>query len=193
MSTASEREFLGLVSGWIVTLPYDLKVLFEAKDDPNLERPAREAAAAGIIHALAPEPSAEQDFVAFAVDALILREALRTVAAKGGEGAEGFRERFAEHFERLERDLASCREVMGDAFDWIAARVEQAPRCVYKGKKIGVYIDDDEASELLYEDGLAFQTDYPIDEENLGMRLKRPETLLDPLRRRAAEERKKIA
>ena len=34
---------------------------------------------------------------------------------------------------------------------------------------------------------------HPIDETKLGMRLKRPETLLEPLRRRALEDRKKHA
>lgn len=195
MAPASEKErrFLDLVSGWIVSLPYDLKVLFEAKDDPNLDRPVRETAAGGIIYALSPEPNVEQDFVAFAVDAMLVREVLRTVAQKGGEGAGAFRERFSDYYASLEEDLALCRDVMGESYDWIAAKVEGLSRCVYKGKRVSQYLDENENSELLYEDGLAFQTDYPIDEENLAMRLKRPETLLEPLRRKAAEERKKIA
>ena len=37
------------------------------------------------------------------------------------------------------------------------------------------------------------ERDMAVDEGKLGMRLKKPETLLEPLRRKAIEERKKIA
>jgi len=190
-----ERRFLGTVSSWLVSLPHDLKVLFEAKDEPNLDRPARETAAGAILYVLNPDTSGagtgEPDFVGFADDAIVLREALRAVAAKGGEGAGDFRDRFAEHYGTLDGDLDLCRQVMGDAYAWLAGKIDGLHKLAYKGKKVSQYIDDDECSELLYEDGLAFQTNFPIDEEKLGMRLKKPETLLEPLRRRAAEEKKK--
>ena len=39
------RQFLTTMSRWLVSLPHDLRILFEAKDEPNLDRVAREAAA----------------------------------------------------------------------------------------------------------------------------------------------------
>lgn len=189
-----ERRFLSTISGWLVSLPHDLKVLFEAKDEPNLDRDAREAAAGAILYVLNPDRIAgEPDFVAFADDAIILREALRAVARKGGEGAGDFRERFADHYATLDEDLDVCQQVMGDTYAWLAGKIEGLPKQAYKNKKVPLYIDDAEAVELLYEDGLAFATDYPIDEEKLAMRLKKVDTLLDPLKRKAAEEKKKIA
>ena len=195
MGTAQdvERRFLSLVTQWLLALPHDLKVLFEAKDDPNLERPAREIAAGGILYVLAKDTSSEEKFVGFADNAIVLHGALREVLAKGGESAADFRERFAEYYENLEADLALCAQAMGETYTWLARKIDVLPRQAYKGKKVPQYIDDDESVETLYEDGLAFATDYPIDEGKLGMRLKRPETLLEPLRRKAAEEKKKIA
>lgn len=188
-----DRRFLHLISQWLVSLPHDLKVLYEAKDDPNLERAARETAAGGILHTLNPDPSPDEKFVSFADDTIMVRLALRAVATKGGEGADDFRRRFEEFYQTLDEDLSLCARVMGETYTWIAGKAENLGREVYKGKKVPQYIDDDESVETLYEDGLAFATEYPIDEAKLGMRLKKPETLLEPLRRRANEEKKKIA
>jgi hypothetical protein len=187
------RRFLSTISEWLLALPHDLKVLFEAKDEPNLERAARELAAGAILYILTPDTSSEEKFVGFADDTIILRAALRTIVEKGGEGAPAFRERFEEYFENLDADLELCREAMGETYTWFAGKIDNLYRQVYKGKKVPQYIDDEESSEMLYEDGLAFTTEFPLDESKLAMRLKRPETLLEPLRRRVAEEKKKIA
>ncbi len=188
-----ERRFLATATRWLVALPHDLKVLFEAKDDPNLERPAREIAAGAILYVLGTERGSEPDFVAFADDAVLLREALRAVAARGGEGAAALRERFVEYYATLDEDLDVCARAMGDSFTWLAGKIDGLHKQVYKGKKVAQYIDDDEDVELLYEDSLEFATDYPVDEEKLEMRLKKPDTLLEPLKRKAAEEKKRIA
>lgn len=193
MSTDVARRFLTTISGWLLSLPHDLKVLFEAKDEPNLEREAREAAAGAILYVLTPDTSSDADFVRFADDTIILREALRQIRTKGGEGASDFQSRFEEHFAGLDDSLDLCAQAMGDTYAWLNGKVPSLHKLSYKGKKVPVYIDDDESVESLYEDGLAFATDYPIDEEKLSMRLKKPETLLEPLKRRANEEKKKIA
>ncbi|MBI4510195.1 MAG: hypothetical protein HY698_11215 [Deltaproteobacteria bacterium] len=187
-----ERRYLHTLKSWLVSLPHDLKVLFEAKDDPNLERPARETAAGAILYVLNTEPG-EHDFVGFADDAILLREALRAVVQEGGEGAVDFKSRFEEHYATLDNDLTLCQEVMGETYTWLAGKIADLQKLVYKGKKVSQYLDDEEDSELLYEDGLAFATEYPIDEEQLSMRVKKAETILEPLRRRAASEKKKIA
>jgi hypothetical protein len=188
-----ERRFLSTVTGWLLSLPHDLKVLFEAKDEPNLDRAARETAAGAILYVLNPDTSGEENFVGFADDAILLRAALQQVVAQGGEGADAFRSRFDEYYATLDADLDLCKQAMGDTFAWLNTKIVSLPKQTYKGKRAPLYIDSEEDAELLYEDGLAFATDYPIDEDKLGMRLKRPETLLEPLRRKAAEEKKKIA
>jgi len=188
-----ERLFLSTVFGWIVSLPHDLKVLFEAKDEPNLEREARELAAGAILHALSADTTGDENFVSFADKAIVLRAALRAIVAKGGDEATAFRDRFDDLYRTLEADLDVCRAALGDSYEWTETRVENLGRHLYKGQKVAQYLDDEEEAELLYEDGLAFATDYPIDEDKLSMRLKKPETLLEPLRRRAADDRKKVA
>jgi hypothetical protein len=188
-----DRRFLSTISEWLLALPHDLKVLFEAKDDPNLDRPARETAAGAILYTLLPDTSSEEKFVGFADRAIIFRLALKQIIAKGGEGAPAFHERFVEYFENLDADLDLCKQAMGDTFTWFSGKVDSLHKQVLKGKKVPQYIDDDESVELLYEDSLAFATEFPLDESKLGMRLKKPETLLEPLRRKVAEEKKKLA
>jgi hypothetical protein len=186
-----DRRFLSVVTDWLLSLPHDLRVLFEAKDDPNLDRPARETAAGAILHALLPDTSGEEKFITFADDAILVHAALRVIRDKGGESAGDFVARFEEYYADLDAHLGLCQQAMGDTYAWLAGKVDALPKQVYKGKKVNLYIDDDESVESLYEDSLAFATDYPVDEGKLAMRLKRPETLLEPLRRMAAEEKKK--
>jgi hypothetical protein len=193
--TGSAQKFVTTVASWLTSLPHDLRVLFEAKDEPNLDRVAREAAAGAIIHTLTPEQAGsgmDNAIGRFADDAILIRHVLKFVAERGGEGASDFRERFAEHYEALDEGLDVCKAQMGDTYDWIAGKVGTLNKLVYKGKKLADYLDDDEAAELLYEDSLAFATDYPLDEEKLSMRLKKAETVLEPLRRKAEIDRKKL-
>jgi hypothetical protein len=191
----SAQKFVTTVSSWLSTLPQDLRVLFEAKDEPNLDRVAREAAAGAIISALTPETGlggASNELSRFADDAILLRTVLKFVVEQGGEGADDFRARFADYYDTLESDLEVCKTAMGPTFDWISGKVATLHKGVYKGKKLVDYLDKDEDAELLYEDGLAFATDYPLDEEKLSMRLKKAETLLEPLRKKAEADKKKL-
>jgi hypothetical protein len=187
------RRFLGVVAKWLVSLPHDLRVLFEAKDEPNLEREARETAAGAILYILGPDTSGEDNFFRYADDAILLRAALAQVRARGGEGASAFASRFEEYYAALDDELSMCREAMGDTYAWLTTKVDGLRKQSYKQKKLAHYIDDDEAAEQLYTDGLAFETEYPVDEDKLSMRLKKPETLLDPLRRMAQQDVKRHA
>src|SRR5687767_6748065 len=76
-SAEVQRRFLATVSGWIVSLPHDLRVLLEAKDDPNLDRPARETAAGAILYVLNPDSlGGDNEVVEYADDAILVRAAL---------------------------------------------------------------------------------------------------------------------
>ena len=190
VSSEQKQRFLSLIRDWLCSLPHDVKVLFEAKDDPNLDRKARELATGAIVFLLNPESSSGPEFVEYADDVVLLRQVLRDVKALGGEFAGDFCGRFGEYYESLDEDLSLCETVMGgDVYAWIASKVPFLTNQIYKGKKVAQYLDRDEDSELLYDDGLAFQTEYPIDEEQLEMRLKKVETLLEPLRRKAIAQR----
>jgi hypothetical protein len=191
----STQSFVSTLSTWLASLPHDLRVLFEAKDEPNLDRVAREAACGAIISVITPDTGlggTDNQLSRYADDAVLVRVVLKHVADRGGEGAADFRERFADYYDTIDADLAICREAMGEIYEWIEGKVPTLDKAVYKGKKLAEYLDDDEAAELLYEDGLAYATDYPLDDEKLEMRFKKAETVLEPLRRKAENDRKKI-
>src|SRR5262249_56914595 len=105
------------------------------------------------------------------------RAALAKIRACGGEGAPAFAARFEEYYTGLDDALAVCREAMGGTYDWLAAKVDGLPRQSYKQKKLALYIDDDEAVEQLYADGLAVETDYPLDQDKLSVAPQKPEGL----------------
>jgi len=71
---------------------------------------------------------------------------------------------------------------------WLESKVPTLPSLEYKGKKITKYLDDEEAREQLFDDGLVFRTDYPVDEKTIADKLKKATTVTDVMKRRKTEE-----
>ena len=159
-------------------------------DDENLPRPVREIATGVAIYVVRPNDSMSDRndlIVSYTDDAVLLRLALHKALGKG-EDEDAFRERFPELFENLEDDLKLCKSVMGDLMTWLEGKVGSLKAIDYKGKKCPVYLDNDEARELLFEDGVVFRTDYPVDEKTIGDKLKKAATVIEVMKRRKADE-----
>ena len=73
-STEIGRGFLARVSEYLVTFPFDLKILQEAITEPDLERSARELAASVLISSLSPQEGSGPE--RFVDDVVLLRIAL---------------------------------------------------------------------------------------------------------------------
>lgn len=190
ITAAVESKFVELVRDWLVSLPHDLKIAFDAMDDENLPRRVREVAAGVVAYVVSPNESVQdrnEAIVSYADDAMLLRLALARALGEG-EDEQAFRERFPELFEGLDENLSLCKAVMGDLMSWLEAKVNALPTLDYKGKKITKYLDDDEAREQLFDDGLVFRTDYPVDEKTIADKLKRATTVTEAMKRRQAEE-----
>jgi uncharacterized membrane protein YkvA (DUF1232 family) len=185
-----ESKFVELVRAWLVSLPHDLKIAFDAMDDENLPRQVRELATGVVVYVVSPKDSSadrNDAIVGYTDDALLLRLALQKGLAKG-EDEQAFRDRFPELFDDLDDNLKLCRSVMGDLMTWIEGKVGSLRGASYKGKKIATYLDNGEAREELFDDGLVFRTDYPVDEKTIGDKLKKAATVIDVMRRRRADE-----
>lgn len=190
MTNAAESKFVELVRNWLVSLPHDLKIAFDAMDDENLPRSVREVAAGVVAYVVSPNDFIQDRndaVVSFADDALLLRLALQQALGKG-EDEQAFRDRFPELFDGLEENLTLCKSVMGELMTWLEGKVSGLPSMDYKGKKITKYLDDNEAREQLYDDHIVFNTDYPVDEKTIADKLKKATTVTDVMKRRKAEE-----
>jgi uncharacterized membrane protein YkvA (DUF1232 family) len=188
----AESKFVELVRSWLVSLPHDLKIAFDAMDDENLPRPARELATGVAIYVVSPKDSVadrNDAVVSFADDAVLLRLVFQKALGKT-EDEQAFRDRFPELFDNLDDNLALCKSVMGELMTWLESKVGtlNIKSTMYKGKKLAVYLDDDEAREQLFDDGLVFRTDYPVDETTIGDKLKKATTILDTMKRARADE-----
>jgi len=192
---SSDRAFVETLSNWLVSLPHDLKLLYEAADDENLDRTAREIAVGAIIYVVSPNDfiSADRDgsFISYSDDCLLLRLALLRVVAKKTEDTDFFKGRFPEFFDTLDEELAVCKSFMGELLDWLESKVDGLTTLEYKGKKIADYLDDDEASVILYEDGLAFRTEYDVDEATLADSFKKAASVIAMIQRKKDEDDKK--
>ncbi len=189
-AAAAELKFVELVRGWLVSLPHDLKIAFDAMDDENLPRPVREVAAGVVAYVVSPNDfitDRNDTVVSFADDALLLRLALAK-ALGNGEDEDAFRGRFPELFENLDENLTLCKSVMGELMTWLESKVPNLPKLDYKGKKITKYLDDEAAREQLFDDGLVFRTDYPVDEKTITDKLKKASTITEVMKRRKDEE-----
>lgn len=188
MTITAESKFVELVRSWLVSLPHDLKIAFDAMDDENLPRTVREIATGAAIYVVSPNDGDRNDLVvSYADDAVLLRLALHKALGKS-EDEQAFRDRFPELFENLEDNLKLCKSVLGDLMTWLEAKVGNLKAIDYKGKKVPAYLDDDEAREQLFDDGLVFRTDYPVDEKTIGDKLKKAATIIEVMKRRKADE-----
>jgi uncharacterized membrane protein YkvA (DUF1232 family) len=190
-SRESEQRFVETISQWLVSLPHDLKLLYEAAENEDLEREARELAVGAIIYVVSPNDfiaDRHDSFVSYCDDAILLRLAAKKIVEGDNEDAEFFKSRHPDFFETLDEECDVCAEAMGELFEWLAKKVDVLPKLEYKGKKVPAYLDNDEDGELLYEDGLGFRTEYPVDEETIGDKLKKASTVLEVMKRRKAEE-----
>ena len=190
MTITAESKFVELVRSWLVSLPHDLKIAFDAMDDENLPRPAREVATGVVMYIVTPKDLADRNEpVAYADDAVLLRVALHKALGKT-EDEDAFRDRFPELFADLEDNLKLCKSVLGDLMTWLEQKVGTLRTTSFKGKKLATYLDNEEAREQLFEDGLVFRTDYPVDEKTIGDKLKRAATVLEVVKRHRADEQR---
>lgn len=185
-----ERRFLSIVGGYLVSLPFDLKVLQEAVTDENLDRAARDMAAGAIVHALLPQEG--DKLLSYVDDVLLVRAALRAVAEQGGDGGADFRQRFSEVYENLDEEIAVLSAVLGDTWTWLVGKVPNFARLTFKGRRAAQYVDDDEGQSLLFDEGLEFQTNYTVTEEQVRNRLRRLDQVTELLTRKRADEARKI-
>ena len=192
---STEKRFVRRMREMLVSLPYDMKVLFEAMSDENLPTSARELAAAAAIYCLSPsDPMPDSmGLLGYIDDVVYVRLTLQRLRELGGEEFKDYPDRFVDAFSSLDDDLALIRGYLGDSISWIAQRVEKPSAKVrYKGKNISTYVTDDEARNFLYEEGLQFTTDYEIDEESAA-KLQNGRPVLEAFKRRSVEESRRIA
>ena len=190
MTNTAESKFVELVRAWLVSLPHDLKIAFDAMDDENLPRAVREIATGVVMYVVSPNDfvaDRNDALVSFTDDAVLLRLALQKGLGKT-EDEQAFRDRFPELFEGLDENLKLCRTVMGELMTWLESKLGTLKTIEYKGKKVPAYLDNDANREQLFDDGLVFRTDYPVDETTISDKLKKAATVVDVMKRRKAEE-----
>jgi uncharacterized membrane protein YkvA (DUF1232 family) len=188
VTITAESKFVELVRSWLVSLPHDLKIAFDAMDDENLPRNVREIATGVAIYVVSPNDGDRNDLVvSYADDAILLRIALQKALGEG-EDEQAFKDRFPELFENLDEDLKVCKACMGDLMGWLEGKMTTLGKIEYKSRKVPAYLDNDEAREQLFDDGLVFRTDYPVDEKTIGDKLKKAATVVDVMKRRKANE-----
>jgi hypothetical protein len=193
MDKDQERSFLETLARSLVSLPFDLKVLLEAVSDSDLEHEVREIAAAAVVYIITPREGNIDPYLRYGEDAIMLRLAARRVVQGGGESAPQFRARFCEEFDRLASELAIFEQACGQLLmGWLDSRWAFLRKAAYARKKISVYVDDQAVGTSLYDDGLKFGTNYPISEKSLAGRLKQAQPLLDHLRKKWDQDKKKI-
>ncbi|MCP4444045.1 MAG: DUF1232 domain-containing protein [Myxococcales bacterium] len=185
MDAEISGRFVETMRSWLVSLPFDLKILYEASTDENLSRETRELMIGAIIYTISPSDliSDRDNFASYADDCLLLRVALKKGLEGDDEDKEYFRSRFTEFFESLDVELATSRAAMGPLHDWLASKVGILVKQTHKNKSVKQYFESDDLQEELYEDGLEFRTEYPINEDDISDRFKKASSIIDLLQR----------
>jgi hypothetical protein len=193
MDKDQERSFLETLARALVSLPFDLKVLLEAVSDPDLEHDVREIAASAVVYIITAREGNVEPYLRYSEDAIMLRLAAKRVVEKGGESAPAFRDRFAEEFGRFSDELTVLEGACGQALvGWLDSRWTSLRKAGYARKKISLFVDDQDVGTFLYDEGLKFGTNYPISEKSLAGRLKQAQPVLDHMRKKWEQDKKRI-
>jgi hypothetical protein len=190
MGTEAGQSFLEKVGEYLLSLPFDLKILQEAVTDPDLERGAREIAAGTIIHTIGHQEG--DGPLRFVDDVLLVRAALKRVVRDGGDGAADFAQRFdGEVYGKIDEDLTLFGDVLGDLWPWLTGKLEGFGKIPFKGKTPSAYVDDEEAASFLYDEGLEFGTNYNVTEDKVRNSVRKVDAIIEQLQKRRAEDAKK--
>lgn len=184
-----ESRFNEVLREKILALPYDLKVCFALMVDEDGPQDVRSLAAGTIVYVLGPNDIIPDHImpVGYADDAIILWAALDQVRRQHPEVAARFRERFEGIIDGAGEITEVFGAYLGKVYDWLAGKLPTLPDLVYKGKKATDYMMDTEAGDFLYEEGLAFVTDFDLDGDYLANSL-RGKKVMDALTKRIEEE-----
>ena len=109
--TDNGHLFLSRVSEYLLSLPFDLKILQEALTNDELPRALREQATGVLIQAFSHQEGSGPE--RFFDDVLLLRIMLGQIAAVDSDEAQSFCDRFDEIFSTLDHDLPLLESVLG--------------------------------------------------------------------------------
>jgi uncharacterized membrane protein YkvA (DUF1232 family) len=191
---STEKRFVKRMRELLVSLPYDLKVLFEAVSDENLPIEARQLAAGAAIYCLSPSDPIPDSLglVGFVDDAIVVRLTLKRMLQLAGAEGASYPERFMEQFQTLDDDLTLIKDYLGESMEWLEVRLDKTlVKSRYKGKDALTYATDEEAGIFLYDAGLEFTTQYEIDDEAVA-KLQNGKPIKDAFRKRMNEESRRI-
>lgn len=186
---AKESRFTEVLREKILALPFDLKVCFALMVDEDGPPALRNLAAGTAVYVLGPNDIIPDHImpVGYADDAIILWAMLDHVRRTHPEVAAKFAERFDGAIDGAGEVAAIFQGYLGEIYDWMVSKLPTLESLVYKGKKASEYVQDAEAGDFLYEEALAFVTDFDLDEDYLTNHL-RGRKVLDALNKRADEE-----
>src|SRR5688572_6901793 len=135
MSASVDSTLLERVSEYLLSLPYDLKILQEAITDPDLDKSVRLVAAGAVLPTLLPQ-AGEPGPPRYAADVLSVRGALAEVGRGDREGAAGCRGRFAaEVYSRIDEDVKLFSSYLGAIWPWLTGKLTGFQKLALKGKK----------------------------------------------------------
>lgn len=185
-----ERLFAERLRDKIVSLPFDLKVAFAIMVDEDQSPEVRLLGAGTVIYVLGPNDIIPDHImpVGYADDAIILWAMIDEIRRNHPETAAKFTERFEGVFESSEETTEIFRAYLGELYEWLAGKLPEMPKLVYKGKVAQDYISDAEAGEFLFDESREFATEFDLDEDYLNNHL-RGRLVLDALAKRSDEEK----
>jgi uncharacterized membrane protein YkvA (DUF1232 family) len=185
-----ERIFAERLRDKIVSLPFDLKVAFAIMVDEDQPDDVRLLAAGTVLYVLGPNDIIPDHVmpVGYADDAIILWAMLDEVRRSHPDTATKLALRFEGVFEAAEETTQIFGGYLGELYEWLAGKLPELSKLVYKGKVARDYIDDPEAGEFLFDESREFTTEFDLDEDYLNNHL-RGRLVQEALAKRAEEEK----
>ena len=95
------------------------------------------------------------------------------------------------HSNNEAEDISLFKKELGELWPWLCSKLDTFPKLPFKGKTATQYAADEEASQQLYEEGLEFQTNFNVNEQQVKNKLRRDEQIIEFITKRHNDDLKK--
>jgi uncharacterized membrane protein YkvA (DUF1232 family) len=187
---SKEQRFLGRLREKMIALPYDLKGIHGIITNEDLPDEARRLAVGTVIYVLGQNDLIPDHLVpvGYVDDTLLVWIVLEHFQRSTPEVLETPTAALEELKSSIEETARIFRDYLGPHYEWLVGKIEGFPRLIYKGKTTDHYFKETDGADFLYQEILAFTSDFDLDEDYLSLRLGRGKIVLDALAKRSAEE-----
>jgi uncharacterized membrane protein YkvA (DUF1232 family) len=165
-SKTGKQNFFEMLSGWLQSLPTDIKILIEMVGDEALDLKARCVAAGAVAYIISPIDLIPESLpiLGHIDDVFILRIAVATVDQIDPQRGKYYREKYLQ-FKTLYEQIDTLKEALGALYGFLKALVDGLVRWRFRGQPAEEVVNSEKAREDMFDAAMKVAADVNVNPE----------------------------